>query len=166
MKKILHIRHYLLIGLFFLLLSIGNIVKGASFTAIQNGNWNDPATWGGIGFPGIGDDITISAGVIVSMNVNGNCRSITDMPGGSISGPNSLTIIGVSGVAITDISGTATILCPLVLPALASITVSGTLTISGVISGAAANLTKSGTGKLILSGTNLYDESQRLMPEY
>ena len=157
MKKILHIRHYLLIGLFFLLLSIGNIVKGASFTAIQNGNWNDPATWGGIGFPGIGDDITISAGVIVSMNVNGNCRSITDMPGGSISGPNSLTIIGVSGVAITDISGTATILCPLVLPALASITVSGTLTISGVISGAAANLTKSGTGKLILSGTNLYD---------
>lgn len=157
MKKILHLRYYLLIGLLFLLLSIGNIVKGASFTAIQNGNWDNPATWGGSGIPGIGDDITISAGVIVSMNVNGTCRSITDMPGGSISGLNSLTIIGVGGVAITDISGTATILCPLVLPALASITVSGTLAISGVLSGAATNLTKSGTGKLILSGTNLYD---------
>ncbi|MDO9255568.1 MAG: autotransporter-associated beta strand repeat-containing protein, partial [Bacteroidales bacterium] len=157
MKKILRFKHYILIELFVLLLSFGNMAKGASFTAIQNGNWNDKATWGSLSFPGTGDDISINPGITVTMNVAGECRAITDMPGGSISGSQSLTIAGNAGVVITIPSGTATISCPLILPANASISVDGTLSISGEISGAANDLIKNGTGKLILSGINMYD---------
>src|SRR5690606_18410303 len=41
----------------------------AQFTSVQDGNWNDGATWGnaspgivGIDFPGTGDDVTIALG--------------------------------------------------------------------------------------------------------
>ena len=143
--------------MFFLLLSVGNIVNGAVRIASVSGNWSDPLTWGSQSVPTNTDDITINAGIAVVMDVAGQCQTITDMAGGSISGPGILTIAGNAGVAITNISGIAIISCPLVVPAVASITVSGTLTISGVISGAATDLIKSGTGKLILSGTNIYD---------
>lgn len=43
----------------------------AAYTSTQNGDWNDAATWGGGGFPGIGDtadiqhDVTVTADQIV-----------------------------------------------------------------------------------------------------
>ncbi len=157
MKKILQFKHFFFSGLFFILLWAGNLAEGASFTAIQSGNWNDPATWGSLSFPGTGDDISVGAGITVTMNVAGECRSITDMPGGSISGFQSLTITGNAGIVITILSGSAFISCPVILPAMSSITVDGTLNISGEISGSAIDLTKNGTGKLILSGINIYD---------
>ncbi len=157
MKKILQSKHYFLIGLFMALQAAGNMAYGAVRIAIVSGDWSNPITWGGASVPTNADDITINAGVIVVMDVNGNCRTITDMPGGSIAGPGMLKITGNLGVAITNVSGTASINCSLLMPDDASITVNGTLTISGVISGAAINLIKNGAGKLILSGTNLYD---------
>ncbi len=130
---------------------------GAVRIASVSGNWSNPVTWGGAAAPTSADDITINAGIVVVMDVNGTCGVITDMPGGSISGPGTLRIMGISGNAISDISGTAFISCPLIIPDDAAITVSGSLSITGVISGAAINLIKNGGGKLILAGANQYD---------
>jgi hypothetical protein len=38
----------------------------ASFTAVKDGNWNDPATWGGT-IPTSADDVTIPAGITVTI---------------------------------------------------------------------------------------------------
>ncbi len=157
MKKIKQFNRFLLVGLFLLLSAVGNMAFGALRIASVSGNWSNPATWGGMAIPTNSDDIVINSGIIVTMDVAGTCQTITDMAGGMITGPGSLIIAGNAGVAITDISGTATVSCPVILPADASITVSLTLTISGIISGAAINLSKEGAGKLILSGENLYD---------
>ena len=155
MEKIIQFKHYILIGLCTLLLSIGNLAKGASFTAIQNGDWNDPATWDVAIIPGGLDDITIS-GFTVALNGVGTCRKIMAMADGSLSGTGTLTIIGDGGKAISNISGNSVISCSLVLPATASISVDGNLTISNVIDGASAELKKIGTGKLILTSSNIF----------
>ncbi|MBK6281847.1 MAG: hypothetical protein IPF54_03515 [Draconibacterium sp.] len=46
------------------------------FIAVQNGNWNDPATWGGAGTPGLNDNVTIQNGVTVTVNVAAVCNDI------------------------------------------------------------------------------------------
>ena len=40
----------------------------ATFTSTQTGLWNNAATWGGAGIPGAGDDVTIGAGTIVTVD--------------------------------------------------------------------------------------------------
>jgi len=43
----------------------------ASYTSVQSGNWNNPATWGGGGYPSVaGDTATIAAGHTVTYNVS------------------------------------------------------------------------------------------------
>ena len=47
-----------------------NICNTLHFMAAQNGNWNDPATWGGLNFPitiNSGDTVTIPAGITVTI---------------------------------------------------------------------------------------------------
>jgi autotransporter-associated beta strand protein len=137
----------------------------ASIMVIANGtwlgintNWNDATNWCG-GIPGNSTDVTIPSGLsnYPSIATTGTCRTIANMAGGSISGTGTLTIAGNAGAAISNISGTGiTISCPVVMPASASVTVTGSLDISGVISGAATSLTKAGNGILTLSGANTY----------
>ena len=132
-------------------------VWSATKTASVSGNWNATATWGGSAVPTNVDDVIINAGIAVTMSTTGTCRTITDMAGSStINGASLLTIAGNAGVAITNISGTATISSPVSMPATASVTVAGSLTMSGIISGAATSLTKAGAGVLTLSGNNTY----------
>ena len=156
MKKLLHFKSCLLVGLFFVLLAVAGEANGATRIASVSGFWDDPATWGGMAAPTNSDDIIINAGITVTMNVNGTCSTITDMADGSIDGTWTLTIAGNAGNAISDITGTATISCPLLMPADASVTVTGNLTISNQISGAATGLTKYGSGKLILTSSNTF----------
>ena len=40
----------------------------ATFNASQNGNWSDPATWGGAGVPGVGDAVVIDNGYTVDLD--------------------------------------------------------------------------------------------------
>ncbi|MEI6764881.1 MAG: autotransporter-associated beta strand repeat-containing protein [Bacteroidota bacterium] len=123
-------------------------------------DWNTPSNWSGGCVPSATTVITIPAGLSaypVIGSSNGICKSITDIAGGTISGNGFLTIVGNTGVAIGNVSGTVTIACAVVMPASSSITVSGELTISGVISGVATGLVKNGSGTLVLSGSNSYN---------
>ena len=158
MRKKTPTKCFLLTGLLFLLLAAGNIATGQVRTAIVSGNWSDPLIWVPQVVPTSSDDIIIDGGIAVVMDVPGTCRTITDIAGGgSITGAGTLTITGNAGIAIDNISGIATISCPVIFPATASVSVAGSLTISGVIDGVANDLIKNGTGKLILTASNLYN---------
>jgi hypothetical protein len=65
--KISVFRYFLLS---FLILFAG-LSFGASFTSVQNGAWDNPATWGGSTIPAAGDDVTINWGHTVT-NSNGS----------------------------------------------------------------------------------------------
>ena len=120
-----------------ILLGGTKFAEGAARVASVSGNWNATATWGGAAFPTNSDDITINAGITVTMNVAGSCALITSMGNGaSIVGTNSLTLPAASSITVAA-GSTATISCP--------------------IAGSATSLTiAAGTGILILSGTNTY----------
>lgn len=124
-------------------------------------DWNTGANWS-CGVPTSTTDVTIPSGRTyypVIGALNGMCRTITDMNNASISGTGSLQIVGSGGVAVTNISGNSTISCPVIMPSSGSVAVATniTLTISGIISGASTNLTVTGPGTLVLSGTNTYN---------
>jgi len=87
----------------FFLLKPGN-VSATAFTASANGNWNNPATWGGSGTPGSSDTATIGAGKTVNVTANVTVSSLS-LPTGS--GGNSKVSIN-SGVTLT-VSGAVTI---------------------------------------------------------
>jgi hypothetical protein len=100
MKKV-----FLLSLLLMLIVSIGTFA--ASRTASVTGDWNNTATWGGESVPGQGDDVTINAGVTVTVNGAYSCNSITLGTGDGIasltfSNTNpSLTVIGNVSVGTT-----------------------------------------------------------------
>ena len=156
MKKSVQFRVSLVTAVLILLLTSWNVALGAIRVASVSGNWNDAATWGGQPVPTATDDIIINSGITVSMNVNGSCLTIMDMDGILADGGGMLTIAGNAGVAISDITGNAAILCAVEMPGVSGVTVSGSLSISGSISGIAGSLTKSGAGKLTLLSSNTY----------
>lgn len=43
-----------------------------TFISTQSGNWSNPATWGGAGFPGCGDTVIVSGGTTVTEDAT-NC---------------------------------------------------------------------------------------------
>ena len=45
-----------------------------TFVSTQSGNWSNPATWGGAGFPGCGDTVIVSVGTTVTDDAT-NCSS-------------------------------------------------------------------------------------------
>jgi autotransporter-associated beta strand protein len=51
------------------------VAMGADVVALASGNWSNPAIWGG-SLPGIEDDVTIPAGMVVTLNANVECGSI------------------------------------------------------------------------------------------
>lgn len=95
----------------FAFLFLAKPVKAANYTATQDGNWNSAATWGGGGYPGSGDNATIS-GYAVTLTAT---QAVTNL---SISGTGSLncssydlTVNGTfteSGGAFTAPSGILT----------------------------------------------------------
>ncbi|MBV5312944.1 MAG: hypothetical protein JZU47_06590, partial [Prolixibacteraceae bacterium] len=67
----------------------------ASFTAVKNGNWNDPTTWGTVGVPTSADDVN-TAGFTVTVDAAAVCNNITIDAGGTLnySGGNTLQVHG------------------------------------------------------------------------
>jgi len=74
------------------------ILKSAKavYTATQNGNWNDPATWGNSGPPTALDDVIIPNTITVTVNAASACTNIDIQAGGTInySGANTLQVNG------------------------------------------------------------------------
>lgn len=85
-----------------LLLSISLITNAANKVTVTSGNWSDGATWGGT-VPVAGDNVTISAGHTVTINVN----------------PPSIVNVTVNGTLRFDATGVAR-----------TWTITGTLTIN------------------------------------
>lgn len=65
----------------FILLSF--IGKATTYTALTNGNWDDDATWSGVGIPGAADDVVIEDGKTITVNIsNAACNSLSLGTGG------------------------------------------------------------------------------------
>lgn len=94
-------RHISFLITVFLLISQFS-VQAANKVTVASGNWNNTAVWGGA-VPLAGDNITISAGHIVTVNVN----------------PPSMVNVTINGTLSFDATGTGR-----------SMTITGTLTIS------------------------------------
>ena len=73
----------------------------ATFTSKATGNWNatGQTTWNEVGYPVAGDDVTITASHVVTINVASACRSL--VVNGSIVQNADLTLDDASTAAIT-----------------------------------------------------------------
>lgn len=96
MKKILHISTVVLALI---------MTHNMSFTqtTVANGNWSDPATWGGMP-PITSGTVIINHAVILDMDYSHNSGSITINAGGSLNG-----VSPMRGFALNYPSGTATL---------------------------------------------------------
>lgn len=115
----------LLLCIFLICYSINNCF-GITFTAIQNGDFEDPLTWNSMGMtvPTAADDVVIPNGFTVTVNtVNGNCLGLN-----------------VDGILVINASRTLTVA--------GSITNNGTITTNGILAlnNAAASFANGATG--------------------
>jgi hypothetical protein len=81
--------------------SLGNHIftistRAPLFTATQNGLWNNPLTWGGVGVPSFNDAAKISTGITVTLNITTTItKLIVDNGGGTFNNStNTLTLTG------------------------------------------------------------------------
>ena len=95
------------------ILSFASTISNAQITSIATGNWNDIATWGGGVVPGANDDVVVSAGNTVTIDVNNAaCKNISI--DGTLSFPdvdaraiaiNGNVLIGATGKFNTFVTG-------------------------------------------------------------
>ncbi len=157
------------------------VYSGKAQWSTTNESWSAPANWvdtiggGPSGSPGLsgfaGDSATFGPGCGGTVNVT--LDSAAPLLGGLVlnststsyailqgAGTTGLTLAGSgdSPVALTVVSGTHSVLAPIVLDADFDVASSGSLTLAGNISdlGIGAGLTLSGEGTLIVSGINSY----------
>jgi hypothetical protein len=136
-----------------LILAAGSAALALTKTISQSGNWSSPSTWGGNPIPSAGDDVIISGGFSVSVDVpNATCLSV--QLGGSVlgtgtgtltfTGGSQLTVLGVVNVGPFNNNGTAGSL---------SMAGGGTLLCDGLIVGRLGTWT-AGTGTIVFTATN------------
>ncbi|MES2778950.1 MAG: autotransporter-associated beta strand repeat-containing protein, partial [Bacteroidota bacterium] len=144
--------------------------KAANVVATWDGSsstdWNTAANWSGdiVPFNGNGGDnynVVIPTGLSNYPDIGTNSftiRGINSMAdGASITGSTGVLTLGTA--TTTTITGTVTISCLITSTIVTNFTTTGgsdQLTISNVFSGTAGGITKSGSGIVILSGTNTY----------
>ncbi|HYE06353.1 MAG TPA: autotransporter-associated beta strand repeat-containing protein [Planctomycetota bacterium] len=136
-----------------LILVLAPSILAADYASSGSGNWDDSATWGGVGVPVAGDNVAIAAHAIAFNSADRACATLTFTGSGSITGANTLTLTG--GLSATG-TAAATVACATLAwgASLADVSSAstGSLTIGAAISGS-GGLTKSGAGVVAVSGT-------------
>ena len=86
----------------------------ATFTAVQTGNWNDPATWSSTVTPSPADNVIIPGPYTVTVNSAASCDNITIDAGATLkfSGTNTLQVNGnlLNNGTISSVGATGKIL--------------------------------------------------------
>lgn len=83
-----------------LFITLNNNIFSAVLTSTQAGAWNNINTWGGVGIPGINDDVIVNH--VVSLGANFSITNVTINSGGrlySTSLNNNLTVSGDLSIA-------------------------------------------------------------------
>src|SRR3990172_3392336 len=86
--------------------------KAASYVSATSGNWNDPFTWGDLGPPGTGDDVTISAGHTVTLTASTSVGTVTINNTGILALGSSGYILTLDGAVATPLSVSGTLTPP------------------------------------------------------
>ena len=135
------------------ILLFGTNVLAVTKTITQSGNWSSTTTWGGNSVPVAGDDVIISGGFMVTIDIsNAACASI--QLGGSTLGTGTGTLAFNAGSQVT-ISGALNI-GPFNNNNTAgslTMTAGGTLTCASIILGKLGTWAE-GTGTIELTATN------------
>ena len=95
-------------NIFILLIFLGLScdLVAATRTSSGSGDWTNTATWGGLSAPGINDDVIISSGDSVGVNVTSSCKTLTIFGSGRLQVDNPLTVTGILKVQSTASSQT------------------------------------------------------------
>jgi hypothetical protein len=67
-----------------MLLLTAPAVQAANFSSVQSGDWDNTATWGGGGFPGPSDNVTINTGHSVNFTGAGGALNLTVASGAAL----------------------------------------------------------------------------------
>lgn len=117
----------------------------AACTSVATGNWGNMATWDCGHVPLATDDVTIVAGHIITMNVNGGAAQSLVINGTANWAQNRTTNVGIGGIAINaggNITGTAN----------GTITSTGGLAINAVLTSNTVTVTLQTTAAQTISG--------------
>jgi len=94
---------------FQLIIAIGFFFTGhinaVTYTSIASGNWNNSAVWSPSGVPGASDNVIISSGNIININVASACSNFTISSGGTA---NFSAIVTCAVSGDLNVSGTIT----------------------------------------------------------
>ena len=96
-------KKFKLFSLILILFSFSSNYRAALITSTNSGgNWNSTTTWNGGVIPTINDDVTIAAGVSVTVTANASCNSLTLEDGNNSNTANSILTLTInSGVTLT-----------------------------------------------------------------
>ncbi|MDI1316154.1 GEVED domain-containing protein, partial [Flavobacterium sp.] len=132
----------------------------AAFTAVQGGLWSSAATWGG-SVPGAGNDVTIPAGMIVTVDQVTSYRNLTI--GGRVQWNGTANAMTLGGNLTINSGGVFLPYSTVATPVGVAITVGGNFTNNGFANLATANSgltfngsgsTLGGSGTFVGDGTN------------
>ncbi|RYY99504.1 MAG: T9SS type A sorting domain-containing protein [Chitinophagaceae bacterium] len=142
-------RPFLLAGFFLFLFQASAL---GQHLAINDGNWNNPATWDLGSVPGAGDAVSIASGVTVTVDVAASAASVQINNGSNLS-PATLSFN--TGTSLT-VTGFVSLGAGNGANGILDMTNGGTLTASGfaVNSLSAGSLFTPGTGSVLLTANN------------
>src|SRR4051812_24237889 len=85
-----------IITLFIIICGHLTSVAQQNISSVSSGNWNDAATWSTFSVPTANDNVTISAGNLVTTNSNACCYNLSINTSGSLIGDSAI-VLNVKG---------------------------------------------------------------------
>ncbi len=98
-------KHLLVFSALLFSFCFNNKAFAVNYTSNASGNWNNSSVWTPAGIPGASDNVTITAGKTININVTSSCSSLTINTSGTVNFTNVITCT-VTGTL--SVSGTIT----------------------------------------------------------